>query len=119
MISLDVSRFELAWASTHTDSLTVVFFLGFDFNLIHIFMYIYILVSYLYLMISKHWTWQVLNKVGPKSILGERSVLNSGSGEAAPCGATVTAASAVVVTISASRIQLLDLFTKDPVPGRD
>lgn len=57
---------------------------------------------------------KVLNKVGPKSILGERSVLNSGSGEAAPCGATVTAASAVVVTISASRIQLLDLFTKDP-----
>ena len=57
---------------------------------------------------------KVLNKVGPKSILGERSVLNSGTGEAAPCGATVTAASAVVVTISASRITLLDLFTKDP-----
>lgn len=57
---------------------------------------------------------KVLNKVGPKSILGERSVLNSGSGDAAPCGATVTAASAVVVTISASRIHLLDLFTKDP-----
>eukprot|EP00438_Fugacium_kawagutii_P032269 Skav209900 [mRNA] locus=scaffold2642:418051:456034:- [translate_table: standard] len=56
----------------------------------------------------------VLNKVGPKSILGERSVLNSGSGEAAPCGATVTAASQVVVTVSASRVQLLDLFTKDP-----
>lgn len=55
--------------------------------------------------------------MGPKSILGERSVLNSGTGEAAPCGATVTAASAVVVTISASRITLLDLFTKDPVAG--
>ena len=97
---------------------------------------------------------KVLNKVGPKSILGERSVLNSGTGEAAPCGATVTAASAatlpavekdlrfgyliqeyflektidshisvdfcfalaseVVVTLSASRVQLLDLFQKDP-----
>ncbi|CAJ1399086.1 unnamed protein product, partial [Effrenium voratum] len=56
---------------------------------------------------------KVLNKLGPKSILGERSVLNSGSGDAAPCGATVTAASAVVITLSASRNSLLDLFIKD------
>mmetsp|Transcript_53383 Transcript_53383/g.127700 ORF Transcript_53383/g.127700 Transcript_53383/m.127700 type:complete len:1270 (+) Transcript_53383:42-3851(+) len=56
---------------------------------------------------------KVLNKLGPKCILGERSVLNSGSGDAAPCGATVTAASAVVITLSASRNSLLDLFIKD------
>jgi len=56
---------------------------------------------------------KVLNKLGPKSVLGERSVLSSTSGDPAPCGATVTAASPVVMTLSATRIHLQDLFFKD------
>mmetsp|Transcript_70855 Transcript_70855/g.125132 ORF Transcript_70855/g.125132 Transcript_70855/m.125132 type:complete len:1335 (+) Transcript_70855:87-4091(+) len=53
-------------------------------------------------------------KLGPKSIVGERSVLNTTADEFAPCGATVTAVSSIVMTMSAARYRLFDLFKKDP-----
>ncbi|CAE7252369.1 cAMP-dependent protein kinase regulatory subunit [Symbiodinium microadriaticum] len=56
---------------------------------------------------------KVLNKLGSNSVVGERSVLSSTSGDPAPCGATVTAASPIVMTASATRVHLQDLFFKD------
>jgi len=56
---------------------------------------------------------KVLNKLGSNSVVGERSVLSSTSGDPAPCGATVTAASPIVMTASATRAHLQDLFFKD------
>lgn len=55
---------------------------------------------------------KIVSKLGPKSILGERSVCVLGE-QVIPCGATVTALSQVVVTLSMPRPQLLDLFIKD------
>lgn len=53
-----------------------------------------------------------ISKLGPKSILGERSVCVLGE-QVIPCGATVAALSQVVITFSMPRPQLLELFIKD------
>eukprot|EP00931_Biecheleriopsis_adriatica_P073000 TRINITY_DN47374_c0_g1_i1.p1 TRINITY_DN47374_c0_g1~~TRINITY_DN47374_c0_g1_i1.p1 ORF type:complete len:1408 (-),score=265.25 TRINITY_DN47374_c0_g1_i1:74-4297(-) len=53
---------------------------------------------------------KVVAKLGPKSILGERSVCVLG--EVRPCAATVTALSHLVVTVRVPRDKLLELFVK-------
>eukprot|EP00440_Ansanella_granifera_P006972 gb/GFBE01007554.1/.p1 GENE.gb/GFBE01007554.1/~~gb/GFBE01007554.1/.p1 ORF type:complete len:1418 (+),score=289.08 gb/GFBE01007554.1/:1-4254(+) len=55
---------------------------------------------------------KAVTKLGPKSILGEKSICVLGA-DVMPCGATILAASQLVVTLSLPRESLLELFIKD------
>eukprot|EP00931_Biecheleriopsis_adriatica_P103261 TRINITY_DN78120_c0_g1_i1.p1 TRINITY_DN78120_c0_g1~~TRINITY_DN78120_c0_g1_i1.p1 ORF type:complete len:1254 (+),score=253.55 TRINITY_DN78120_c0_g1_i1:251-4012(+) len=56
---------------------------------------------------------QVVAKLGPKAILGERSVISSYNDQEVPCAATVRVTGALACTVFITRNRVWELFKKD------